>query len=250
MNEFSRYNSLVDNLFKEAGGRCQKLQAVVSQGNNDEEAKMVNAYMSALSTVKNAFSGGGGVSEKVKTSIKNAEELEALNAKMRNITATHLKESQKEVSQAGANQENIVASLNRSSKMTMQIVTVVGVMIIVITLLMAVMITRSITRPINNVLEGLTDSSDQVASASSQVSSASQSLAQGTSEQAAGIEETSASIEEMSAMTKHNANNADLANTMMIDTSRVVDEANRSMSELTRSMMEISTASEETAKIV
>ena len=249
-NEFNRYSSLVGNLFKEAGGRGQKLQAAVTKGNNAEEAKMVNAYMSALSTVKNAFSGGGGVSEKVKTSIKNMEELEALNAKMRNITATHLGESQKEVSQAGANQENIVASLNRSSKMTMQIVTVVGVMIIVVTLLMAVMITRSITKPINNVVEGLKDSSDQVASASGQVSSASQSLAQGTSEQAAGIEETSASIEEMSAMTKHNADNANQANNLMIDTSRVVDEANRSMGELTESMKEIFNASEETAKII
>jgi len=250
VNEFNRYSSLVDHLFKEAGGRGQKLQAMVIKGNNAEEAKMVNAYMSALSIVKNAFSGGGGVSEKVKTSIKNNEELEALNAKMRNITTSHLKESQKEVSQAGANQENVVASLNRSSKMTMQIVTVVGVMIIVVTLLMAVMITRSITKPINHVVEGLLDSSDQVASASGQVSSSSQSLALGASEQAAGIEETSASIEEMSSMTKHNADNADLANTMMIDTSRVVDEANRSMTELTRSMMEISTASEETAKII
>ncbi|OGP50462.1 MAG: hypothetical protein A2Y79_06085 [Deltaproteobacteria bacterium RBG_13_43_22] len=250
MIEFNRYVLIVDNLFKEAGGRGQKLQAVVFKGKNAEEAKMVSAYMSALSAVKNAFSGSGGVSEKVKSSIKNLEELDALNGKIRMITSTHLKKSQKEVSQAGANQENVVASLNRSSKVTMQIVTGVGGMIMVITFFMAVMITRSITKPINQVVEGLSDSAEQVASASGQVASSSQSLAEGASEQAAGIEETTASIEEMSSMTKHNADNADLANTMMIETSRVVDQANRSMSELTRSMMEISTASEETAKII
>lgn len=250
LTEFDQYVGLVDNLFKEAGGKGQKLQGIVANGKNKEELKMVNAYMSALSTVKNAFSSAGGVSEKVKASIKNAEELEALNMKMRNITSAHLKESQKEVSQAGANQENVVASLNRSSKMTMQIITIVGGMIVLVTLFMAVMITRSITKPINQVVEGLQDSAGQVAAASGQVSSSSQSLAEGTSEQAAGIEETSASIEEMASMTKHNAENANQANTMMIDTSQVVNEANRSMGELTESMKEISNASEETAKII
>ncbi len=250
MAEFNQYMVLVDSLFKEAGGKGQKLQGIVANLKNKEELKMVNSYMSALSTVKNAFSAAGGVSEKVKASIKNAEELEALNSKMRNITVAHLKESQKEVSQAGANQENVVASLNRSSKLTMQIITLVGGMIVLVTLIMTVMITRSITKPINQVVEGLQDSAGQVAAASGQVSSASQSLAQGTSDQAAGIEETSASIEEMASMTKHNAENANQANTMMIDTSQVVNEANRSMGELTESMKEISSASEETAKII
>jgi methyl-accepting chemotaxis protein len=250
ITDFNQYFVMVDNLFKEAGGKGQKLQGLVAKMKNNEELKMVNAYMSALSTVKNSFSSSGGVSEKVRTSIKNIEELEALNGKMRSITAAHLRESQNEVSQAGANQENVVASLNRSSKMTMQIILFVGGMIILVTLIMTVMITRSITKPIKNVVEGLLDSAGQVASASGQVSSASQSLAQGTSQQAAGIEETSASIEEMASMTKHNADNANQANTLMIDTSQVVNEANRSMGELTESMKEISHASEETANII
>jgi len=113
-----------------------------------------------------------------------------------------------------------------------------------------IFLTRSITKPINKVVEGLTDGSEQVASASSQVSSASQSLAEGASEQAAGIEETSSSIEEMSSMTRQNADNANQANLLMSETTKVVDEANRSMSELTGSMKEISAASEETAKII
>ncbi|MDI6761878.1 MAG: methyl-accepting chemotaxis protein [Thermodesulfobacteriota bacterium] len=120
----------------------------------------------------------------------------------------------------------------------------------IVALLLGFFLSRSITKPINKVVAGLTDGSEQVASASTQVSSASQSLAEGASEQAAGIEETSSSIEEMSSMTKQNADNANQANTLMADTSRVVEEANRSMSELTGSMKEISTASEETAKII
>ncbi len=51
-------------------------------------------------------------------------------------------------------------------------------------------------------------------------------------------------------MTKQNADNANQANTLMTDTTRVVDQANQTMGELTGSMKEISTASEETAKII
>ena len=51
-------------------------------------------------------------------------------------------------------------------------------------------------------------------------------------------------------MTKQNADNANQANTLMAETSRVVNEANHAMVELTGSMKEITTASEETAKII
>ena len=126
----------------------------------------------------------------------------------------------------------------------------IGGAAIVLGALIAFILTRSITKPINRVAEGLTEGAEQLASASGQVSLASQSLAEGASEQAAGIEETSSSMEEMTSMTKQNANNANQANTLMGDTSRVVEDANRSMRELTESMREISVASEETAKII
>jgi methyl-accepting chemotaxis protein len=109
---------------------------------------------------------------------------------------------------------------------------------------------RSISRPINQIIEGLSDGADQVTSGSSQVSSSSQSLAQGSSQQAASLEETSSSIEEMASMTRQNANNANQANTLMAETSSVVDDANGSMAKLTESMKEITAASEETGKII
>jgi len=114
----------------------------------------------------------------------------------------------------------------------------------------AVFITRSITKPINRIIRGLNEASEQVASASGQVSSASQSLAEGSSEQAASIEETSSSLEEMSSMTKQNAEHANQANTLMEEAKQIVGRANSSMSELTGSMQEISKASEETSKII
>ncbi len=114
----------------------------------------------------------------------------------------------------------------------------------------AFLITRSITKPVNRIIQGLNEGSDQVASASSQVSSSSQSLAEGASEQAASIEETSSSMEELSSMTKKNAENAGHANTLMKNANQVVITANESMGQLITSMDDISKASEETQKII
>jgi methyl-accepting chemotaxis protein len=120
-------------------------------------------------------------------------------------------------------------------------VTIIGV---------SLMMTRSIVKPLNQVIEGLSEGAGQVAAASDQVSSSSQSLAQGASEQAASLEETSASLEEMASMVRTNADHARQADTLMADTTRVVDEANTSMTQLTASMADISRASEDTARII
>lgn len=119
-----------------------------------------------------------------------------------------------------------------------------------ITLLGVLWFARGITLPINRIIDGLNEGSNQVAAASSQVSSSSQSLAEGASEQAASIEETSSSMEEMSSMTKKNAENAAHADGLMKEANQVVTQANQSMEKLTVSMADISKASEDTSKII
>ncbi|HKJ99124.1 MAG TPA: methyl-accepting chemotaxis protein [Desulfotignum sp.] len=114
----------------------------------------------------------------------------------------------------------------------------------------AFFIARSISKPINAITLGMDEGAAQVASASSQVSSSSQSMAEGASQQAASIEESSSSMEEMSSMTKKNAENASHADALMKEANQVVTRANASMGELTHSMEDISTASEETSKII
>jgi len=120
----------------------------------------------------------------------------------------------------------------------------------IIGLVFATLLTRGITRPIKQIVDGLTESSMQVSAASSQISSAGQQLAEGGSEQAASIEETSSSLEEMSSMTKQNADHANEANHLMKTTKDTVERASQSMEKLIVSMSEISKASEETSKII
>ncbi len=121
---------------------------------------------------------------------------------------------------------------------------------LVLGLFLAWIMNRGITKPLREVIDGLTESSGQVASGSGQVAQSSQSLAEGSAEQAASLEETSSSLEEMSSMTRQNADNANQADNLMKEANQVVSKANDSMHELIGSMEEISKASEETSKII
>ncbi|MGD8388146.1 MAG: methyl-accepting chemotaxis protein [Desulfobacteraceae bacterium] len=130
-----------------------------------------------------------------------------------------------------------------------QLLGIVGASLLLGMLLMWA-IGRGVTRPLRNVIQGLNEASDQVASGSSQVATSSQLLAEGSSEQAASIEETSSSLEEMSSMTKQNAENANQANGMMQKASEIVEKVNRHMGEMAGAIDEITRSSEETGKII
>jgi methyl-accepting chemotaxis protein len=114
----------------------------------------------------------------------------------------------------------------------------------------AMVMTRSITKPINRVVEGLGDASEQVAAGATQVSSSSQNLAEGASEQAASLEETSSSLEEMSSMTRQNADNAAQAKAKMAEVQLIVQKVNGHMGEMAGAIIEITKSSEETGKII
>ena len=115
---------------------------------------------------------------------------------------------------------------------------------------MAYLLTRTITKPVRNIIQNMTASSQQVAAAADQVSSASQSLAQGASQQASSLEETAASLEEMASMTRMNADNAQQAKTSRQQAHQALTQANQLMERTSQAMAEIKTAGEETSRII
>jgi methyl-accepting chemotaxis protein len=129
-------------------------------------------------------------------------------------------------------------------------IALIGIIFLVLTIVGVTFFARSISLPINRVVNGLSDGANQVAAAASQVSSASQSLAEGSSEQAASLEETSSSMEEMSSMTKQNADNAGQAKAMMGDAKNIVEKVSEHMDEMSKAILEITKSSEETSKII
>ncbi len=172
-------------------------------------------------------------------------------AKLRETASGQILEVAKKTAQDGAGRtlklsDEAVSSLSGSSSVLLG--GLAGALLL--GLLLSFFITRSITRPINAAIQGLAESSQQVAAAAGQVSTSSQQLAEGAAQQAASLEETSSSLEEMSSMTKQNAANAQQADSLAHEAGQVVAKANQSMAQLAQAMNEASQAGEETGKIV
>ncbi len=146
----------------------------------------------------------------------------------------------------GYSRESLNRNVKRSSLTVMGCIVGAAVLLV----LGLVFIVRSISRPLQRVIQVLTNVSDQLTGASSEMASSSQEVADGASQQAAAIEETSSSLEEMSSMTRMNAQNAQEAETLMTDMERAMANAEESMGALGDSMDEISRASDETSKII
>jgi len=138
----------------------------------------------------------------------------------------------------------------KAARNTRRNVTIVGVVAMVISVLLALFISRSIVSVLRRVSRQMDEGADQVASASAQLSGSSQTLAEGAAEQAASIEETSSSLEELSSVTKQNADRAHEADRLVKESDKMRERANKSMNGLNTSMAEISKASEETQKII
>ena len=182
--------------------------------------------------------------------MSDERKLRELDGKIDHIRDTVFDPLRKIVASLNAEQAEADELFDAVRERTVYLGTTVSIIGAVLGLLIAFLLTRAITNPINRIIEGLNEGADQVASASGQVSSSSQQLAEGSGEQAASIEETSSSLEEMSSMTKQNADNAHQADNLMKEANQVVAKANDSMTDLTTSMEEISKASEETSKII
>lgn len=121
---------------------------------------------------------------------------------------------------------------------------------LVVSIGLAVLITRSITAPVNRVIAGLNAGGEQVSSASSQVAQASQQMAEGSSEQASSLEETSSSLEEMSSMTRQNAENAKQANSMAVEARSSAEKGIEAMRQMTAAIGKIKESADSTAKII
>ncbi|HBE79661.1 MAG TPA: hypothetical protein DDW65_18070 [Firmicutes bacterium] len=114
----------------------------------------------------------------------------------------------------------------------------------------AVLITRSITKPVNKIVVGLTESSNQVASASVQLSVAAQQLSSGSAEQATSIEETSSTLQETSSMLHQNVVNTKQAAQLSEQTNDSADKGSNEMDEMMNSIQEIKKSSDQIAKII
>ncbi len=171
--------------------------------------------------------------------------------KKRQISAEKIQNLSKDVSLNGIEQTLGIAKKADSSLSFSSIIMVLGSLISAFAgTLLAIIIIRSITKPINKIISGLTDGSNQVAAASNQVSSSSQQLAEGASEQASSLEEVSSSLEEMTSMTKQNTENAKQADIVAKEAQKAAQKGAEAMIRMSEAINRIKSSSDETAKII
>lgn len=103
---------------------------------------------------------------------------------------------------------------------------------------------------LNNVFSEVQSTVAQVSTGSSQVSSASQSLSQGATESAASLEEISSSMTEIGSQARHNAENAQQANTLATTARGAAQKGNDTMIQMVAAMDEINASSVQIGKII
>jgi methyl-accepting chemotaxis protein len=154
------------------------------------------------------------------------------------------------VEQQSAELESNLADVSAASVLSLRLMVIGGLVLSLSTLVLAVTMTRAITRPIRSAADSLAVGAQQTAAAAKQVSTSAQSLSQGTTEQAASLEETSASMEEMAAMTRQNADQSRRAADLMTDVYQQVSRSSEALGAMVVSMAAIQDSSAKVARII
>lgn len=117
-------------------------------------------------------------------------------------------------------------------------------------LILGVIVSRSITRPVSKAVDSLCEVATVTNSASMEVAHSSQFLASGASQQAASLEETSASLTEISARTRQNAEHTELVNKSASEARNLANQGKMAMERMGKAIEGIQDSSDQTAQII
>jgi methyl-accepting chemotaxis protein len=121
---------------------------------------------------------------------------------------------------------------------------------IVISIILTVVLVRSIVLPLTEMIGVLTEESRHLDATSDSMSQAAQTVADGTTSNAASLEETSAAIEELTSMTKSNATNAQEALKLTTKASDSAKLSEDSMVKAIDAMSQIAASGNEIGRII
>ena len=214
------------------------------------EIRMITRQQDNLNQLDKIAQGADGYSQSMTQFLKTWYELQDLG-KDRNETGGHVIASCKALQEAAESATIRISSESSSNLASASTATIVGlVAALVVGVLLAFFMIRSITGPINRVIGGMQAGSEQVASAAGQVSEASIQLAEGASVQASSLEETSASLDMMAGGAKQSASNSKQANSRSQEVKIHAEKGKMAMAGLNSAMEKIKASSDETAKII
>lgn len=109
---------------------------------------------------------------------------------------------------------------------------------------------EEITDSLNGIFHEIGQASAEVLNGAQHMSAAAQSLSQGTTEQASSIEELSVTIENISAQIKKNAEYAQSAKAISMNSASIIERENTQMMDMVAAMHRIDEASHQISKII
>jgi methyl-accepting chemotaxis protein len=223
----------------------------------DQYEAALKSLQTANSAFKSAAQGNAALTAKANAIEKDLADYEGFGVDFKAGVDGFEESSGKLQSEAGS-MEKLVAQLDGAlvreaasiSSSSLRVSIGLGVISVLIGVVLALVITQSITRPLERVIAALNAGSEQVTSASNQVAQASQQLAAGANEQASSLEETSSSLEEMASMTRQNTDNAKQADVMAREARDTATKGVGVMRGMSDAIGAIKESSDSTAKIL
>jgi len=140
--------------------------------------------------------------------------------------------------------------LNNTIRFTDRFILGMIAITILLGMMVGIILSRLIIQPITAVVDGLTESVEEVESEAVHVSEISTQLADRSSEQALEINKRANDLQNISDMSSQNANHAREAENLVTEANQVVGDANTSIGDLNGFMQEIHEASEKTSQII
>jgi methyl-accepting chemotaxis protein len=147
-------------------------------------------------------------------------------------------------------QENLSLEIKQAQQRDERRVLSVTIGAVVLGLVIAWIIIRSIVRPIQKIATSLESDSQLTLTAARQVASVSESIASGASTQAASLEESSASLHELTSMTQQNSQGAQDAKNLAAEARATADAGTADMLAMSQAMDAIQQSSNEVSKII
>jgi methyl-accepting chemotaxis protein len=126
----------------------------------------------------------------------------------------------------------------------------VSTIAVVLSVLIMLLLPRSVVRPVRNVIAGLRHSSGTTINAVNKLSDASHQIASASSEHASSLEEVSAQLKELAATSQNTAANAKQVTDMLGGTRISAEKSSEAIERMHTAISEIKTSSEETVKII
>lgn len=218
----------------------EDVQVIADTVDDENQLSEINNVLDLLGTNINQIQGTREATETL-----NREEVEAFEAYQTLLDGAIA---------AGLAAENgtrdQVTLISETANQYLWIILIAGVLAVIGAIAFGIIMERSISSVLENMIERLNSGAEQVDASSEQLSQSSQELAESSSEQAASLEETTSSLEQISSQLKQTDENSAQAETAMKEAKPMVDKGVEAMDRMQDAMEDIKESSDETSKII